>query len=174
MERQVWTPVGKVRTVQAPRRELRLDMLAPYEWAADKTPEWIHLATGAQPPRRYKVVQVEPDQKAAMVVLAPGVPRETVAALRGAEMMLPEAEAPEWRGEGWHPRDWLHWRVVDLEGREIGKVREVWQGPTSAITVESESGDAWTLPVIEEVISSEDRDAETLVITGLEEHGLPQ
>jgi ribosomal 30S subunit maturation factor RimM len=171
---QGWTTIGKVRTVQAPRRELRLDMMAPYRWPEGHAPGWIHLSLGAQPPRRYKVVQVEPDDAAPMVVLAAGVPRETVAALRGADFVVPEAEAPEWRSEGWYAREWLHYSVVDARGNALGTVREVWHGPTSAITVESESGDAWTLPVIEEVILNEDRDKRVLTISSLEEHGLKQ
>ncbi len=171
----VWVTVAKVRTVQTQRRELRIDPVAPFGWP-DPPPEWVRVkGVAGEPPARLKVVETQRAENGAVVlVLPPGIPRETVSALRGQSLVVLEEEAEErYRVEGWHAPGWVGYAVLAEDGAPLGVVREVWTGPANAaFTVELNSGDAWVLPVIEQVVTEVDEDAETLTITGLEPFGV--
>ncbi len=170
-----WVTVAKVRSVQAQRRELRIDPVAPYDWP-EPPPGWVRVkGLGGPAPVRLKVAETLRDELGGVVlVLAAGIPRETVSALRGLSLVTTEEEAETlYRVEGWYAPGWVGYTVLDTSGRKIGKVREVWEAPANAaVTVELDTGDTWVLPVIEQVVTDVDEDAETLVITGLESYGV--
>ena len=165
--------VARVRSVQAPRRELRLDETPPFTWP-DPAPEWVRLRMpGEATVARLKVAHTQRESGGVVLTLPPGVPRETVSALRGALLVVTEQEAATYRVEGWFARAWKGYRVVTVDGEYIGLITEVWEGTANAaLTIESENGDAWVLPAIEQVVSSVDEDTETLTIFGLEPHGI--
>lgn len=171
----VWVTVAKVRSVQTQRRELRIDLVRPFAWP-DPAPQWVRVKSGGEvSPTRLKIAETQRDEQGGVVlVLPPGVPRETVSALRGTSLVVPEAEAEDtYRVDGWYAPKWVGYSVQTAGGEKLGVVREVWTGPANAaFTVELISGDAWVLPVIEQVVTDVDEDAETLTITGLEPHGV--
>ncbi len=165
--------VAKVRSIQALRREARLDETPPYEWP-EPAPQWIHAKMGGTTPRRLKVSETKHDGKTVVLEMAAGVPREVIAALKGVDLVMPKEEAERCRAGKWYAPEWRGYQVFDADGEIIGVVREVWSGPANAVLiVEAENGDRWALPVIDEVVLTVDREARQVVIKGLEPHGIP-
>lgn len=165
--------VAKVRSVQAPRREARLDETPPYVWP-DPAPEWIHAKMGGAAPRRLKVAETNRDGKTVVLELAAGVPREVIAALKGVDLVVPKEEAERCRAGKWYAPEWRGYSVLGGDAEVLGVVREVWTGPANAVMiVETGSGDRWALPVIDEVVLAVDRETHEVTIKGFEPFGIP-
>ena len=168
-----WVAVAKVRTVQPQRRELRLDETPPFVWP-EPDPQWVNARAGGAAPRKLKVAKTSRDGNSVVLELAPGVPREVVASLRGAELVVSAGEIETYRSGAWYPPEWVGYAVRDEKDEMIGGVREVWDTPANAVlTVETKDQGTWLLPVIPEVVLRVNREAATIVITGIEPHGVP-
>jgi ribosomal 30S subunit maturation factor RimM len=90
-----WRPIGRVVSVRPGKREARI---RPERRSAHLLAgaEWLAVALDAGAPLRCKVAALRDVGDAFVAEFAAGVPRDTVAAMRGAEVVVPAAEwAPE-------------------------------------------------------------------------------
>lgn len=147
-----WISVGVVRSVNPVRRELRI---APYRgkrhWFDGL--EWLGIAQpGRTTPLRCKTARMRWHGDLAIVELSPGVARETVASLKGADVLIPETQRPavneDWRGEAL-----LHFRVRTVDGEWIGEIVDVLATAAhDVLEIAPPSGKRILVPAIPEVI----------------------
>ena len=152
---QTWVPIAVVRSVNPARRELRVEPRPGYGHLLD-APGWVHVARG-KTPLRCKVAEAAWHGEVAILRLAPGVPRDLAAGMKGAELVCAAetCAAPE---AGLDDLESLTGMRVRLEdGSLLGTVSEVYAGRgNAAITVEKTGGGRVLLPVIEALIREVD------------------
>ena len=156
--------IGRVRSVNPLRREVRVALDNPAEVLA-ASPAWLYFGQdGTEHPPRCKVESVKDTGEQLVAVLAAGVPRDTVAKLRGKAVFVTEAARP--RHEGLLTPDVvLGMRVVQPCGTVVGVVAGVLEGPVNAvIRVERPEGGALLLPLVEPVVEAADLEARVLTV----------
>ena len=151
-DREQWTVVGRVRSVNAPRRELRIEPLPGYAGAFDAELAWLRLRRGADDaPRRLPVAGLREGGGAKVVALAPGVPRDLVAGFRGAAAVAADVEARA--EEAPAPEALAGLAVVARGGAALGTVAEVYGGKAQAtIAVARAGGGTLLVPVIAQAV----------------------
>jgi 16S rRNA processing protein RimM len=92
--------------------------------------------------------------------------REEAERMRGCHLMIHKAEAGG-LGEGEY---WIHelegMKVVDAEGRELGEVAEVLEGPAQdLLLVRDGRGGEFQVPFVEEFVRKVDRDSSTVTVS---------
>lgn len=159
-----WIEIGRVRSVQATRREARI---APHGGKSHEFADrsWLHVRSGGNA-LRLKVEKMQAIGDEFRVVFAPGVPRDTVGVLRGALVLLPASEA---RGlapdREWRLPDLVGLRVVDVQGETLGEVSEVYEtAADGAFGIAKTGGGHMLLPAIPQVVLEIDFTAETLTV----------
>ncbi len=147
-----WTSVGVVRSVNPARRELRIAPSRGKQRWFDGL-EWLGaVQPGKAAPLRCKAARMRWHGDFAIVELSPGVARETVASLKGAEVLVPETQRPA-ASEDWHGEELLHFRVRAVDGEWIGEVVGVLATAAhDVLEIALASGGRMLVPAIPEVI----------------------
>jgi len=144
-----WLQMGQVVSVQPARRLVRI---RPRPGCAPglRGLVWLRVrADGAHEPERYRVAAMEVGPVLALATLTAGVPRDTVAGLRG-QIVVTERDA--WRPgpDGVFPPDALEGFVaLDAAGASLGVVTAGHgEGPARALELTGPTGEvvlvAWT------------------------------
>lgn len=150
----VWARAGAVRSVSPGRREARVAVNAATA-ARIAASGWLEAESRDGARQRLKVAAVRAAGDAHVVRFAPGVPRESVAALRGAAVVLPVAAAAE--DGAWRLRDLAGMAAVDAQGVRLGYISAVYEGRgDGALKIELDSGGAMVVPAIPAVILAVD------------------
>jgi 16S rRNA processing protein RimM len=151
-----WLPIGAVTSVNPARRVIRVEPFPGHAHEFTRL-ERIRLRLPDAVVKTCRVAAVKPAAQDFLITLVPGVTRDTVAGMRGAELVLDPAEqtAPP---EGEFDLEQLPgMQVVDGAGRDLGRVRDAFATPANAIVeVETPAGQTILLPMIEEVIAAVD------------------
>jgi len=153
---QEWVQIGRVRSVNPGRREVRI---APAQdcGQAFAALTWLHLSLRDGERMRCRVAMMRGGD-APVATLAVGVPRDHVARMKGAAVLLEraavEATVPEQRQE---PAIAPGMRVVGPDGAEIGVIKDIYKtGANEACVIEKAGGGVMLLPLIEQVVAHVD------------------
>jgi 16S rRNA processing protein RimM len=154
-----WIAIGRVRSANPAAREVRVEM-RPGCNRAFPGMAWIRFERPAQAPLRCKVESVRVDGAVAVVRMGPGVPRDAVGVLRGANVVVMPEEMPGRSAEAWVLDDLVGLEVVLPDGALLGTICEVYEGPANdALAVARPDGSRCVLPVIDAVVRLVDFDA---------------
>ncbi|MCP4640491.1 MAG: hypothetical protein GY851_08665 [bacterium] len=161
------TRIGTVASVNPARREARVRVVSGRAHELD-APEWIWIVVEDRPLRcRVKTSRWVGEQL--NVVLASGVPRDTVARLKGAPVVVPDDERkPRVPGQ-YAPDELLGLDVRAEDGHAMGTVTEVMVTPAHlVIEVGDPDGRTFMLPLIDQVVVECDIDRRSLVLGEIE------
>ena len=128
---------------------------------------WLYVEENTGEIGRFKVASVALRAGYAAITLAPGVPRDTVARLKGRRVVVPEAEAKS------KPRGVLDIAAAELTGMSIETadgtlVGEIVAGfetkANGVLEVRRPDGSSLLLPLIPEVIEELDLDRRKVIV----------
>ena len=165
----MWIPLGRVKSVNIPRRELRVSPYAGKGQAIMQS-EWLWIRmpdTRGSEPLRCAVEQTRPHHHEVIIRVGAGVPRDTVARMKTAEATASAAYL-ESRGlyEG---RIWQDMRLEHEGGGYFGIVREVLELPAQTVLrVESADGGRYLLPAVEACVRVVSHEAKRAIVHDLD------
>ncbi|HNT86908.1 MAG TPA: hypothetical protein PKL84_03495 [Candidatus Hydrogenedentes bacterium] len=153
--------IGTVRSVAPGRREVRIRPAPGYERAFDTA--WLRIAPPGAPELRCRVETMRRHGEEVIAVLTAGVPRESIARMRGAAVVAAPGERPE-ASEGDVPvAALIGLHVIGPDGAAFGEVVEVYEtSANAAFAVRRTDGTRLLLPAIQEVVTEIDLEKETL------------
>jgi len=155
-----------VRSVECQRRRIRVRPLGGYARLLDSS-GWVWIlapsASHGQPRElRCKIEEIRVDADERVLTLTPGVPRDTIALMKGAAVFV---VAEELADSEMGLADLEGLRVVDGEGAPVGVVAAVYPSLSGgAFEVKREDGSTFVVPAIEQVIEEVDIDCGIVVI----------
>lgn len=154
--------IGKVVSVNVPRRELRI---AP----ETSHPERFHKLCDLRLRKsnlvrfHFPLEKVEVT-KSAIIARVKARTDDEIAAVRGAAVVVPRSERFELPENEYYIDDLVGLTVKDTEGNLVGKLIEVWKTPANDVyRVLDEEGRETLLPAVEEFVLSVDIEAGLLV-----------
>lgn len=161
-----WSVLGRVRSLNVAKREMRIAPsrgaeahLLGADWA------WFRSPGSEEEPLRCKVEGQRPHGKVVIVALSAGVPRETVAALRGAEMVMWVENSPETNEHSWYVEDLVGMKVRGPDDEPIGTVVAGFETAAhDVMEVSTEDGRRALLPVIDDLIEDVDPEEGTISV----------
>ncbi len=161
-----WTSIGTVASVNPARRELRVEPgrgRAPDLEAATRVE--VVLRDGEKIVCRVTGTKVA--GKVVVLSLAPGVLRDSVARMKGAQVLADVAAEPESDGL-LSMADLPGLEILSEEGDLLGVVRDAFLTPAhGVIEVEQADGKSFMLPVVDEVVVTADLDRGIVVVRDL-------
>jgi len=144
--------IGIVRSVSPARREIRVTPRAGAENLFDRL-GLVEVVLADKVVLRCRVREVRDGTGGKILTLTPGVPRETVARMKGATLQA--AAEPEAEKGAYTLEELNGLTVLDKTGSVIGAVTGLYSaGGNDAIEVTRPGGGTTLLPVIEQVIAS--------------------
>ena len=159
-----FTDAGYVKSVNPARRELRVEaaegVITKLEGRA-----WLHVRDAAGEVMRYKIVKLSPQRGFVIVTVVAGVPRDTVARLKGSRIVLPADEMKD-RGR-WEvdAAELAGMTVVGVNGPLIGEIVSGFDTKANGVLeVLRPDGGSLLLPLVPEVIEEIDWDAKKVVV----------
>lgn len=163
---------GVVRSVNPARRELRIGPHAAHAHEFECR-DWLHVVPKDGTELRCRVKAMRRHGGEVIAVLTPGVPRDTVALLKGAEVVFSADECTAAPDAAWDVNEWLGWQVIGTDGAPIGIVAEAYATKANAaFAVQRVNGGGVTLPAIPEVVMEIDRERGVLRVTDIENYGV--
>lgn len=169
-----WLAIGRVRSVNPQRRELRMDALpAQHRQFTDR--QWLWFAARGQSPLRCRLAALEEQSEAWLATLTPGASRDTVAALRSAEVLIPLSEQhPRLPGE-WYASELPGMAMADAELGVVGTVIEAWDTPAHPVArVRHAEGSVRVMPLPEALVETVDVDARIVRVCEFALHALEE
>ncbi len=158
-----WVDIGSVRTVNPVKREVRVRPLDGFEGCLDAI-EWLHVRQPGGKIERCKVVAVQGAADVA-IILAPGVPRDTVRLLLNGHVVLEAVEAEDYLSSNETFLRWPGMTVYTTDGTLLGTIGQIYTSPhNGAFTVECEDGKRLVLPAIDQVVQDLDVEKRTLTL----------
>lgn len=147
---------GSVRSVNPARRELRIDstnrVLADLEGSG-----WLHIEETAGKILRCKIVKSTLHNGWAIVTVAPGVARDTVARLKGCRVVVPAAERIEGAAFDITAQECVGMSLVSENDSLIGEVVAGFETKAHGVLeVLRPDGGSLLLPFVPEVIEEID------------------
>lgn len=156
--------VGSVRSVNPARRELRVE--GSKSRIADLAGrEWLHVEEAAGEILRCKVTGVSVQKGFAIVTLAAGVSRDTVAGLKGRRVVLPAGESRPRGAFGFDAAELVGMSIVSVDGSVIGEVVAGFDTKANGVVeVLRPEGGSLLLPVVPEAIVEVDLDGGKVIV----------
>lgn len=155
--------VGRVRSVQMARRELRVAVTEDCMRHFDGV-RWLWIAAPGLKPSglgrstvRCRVESVRlADESSLIVMLSPGVPRDWVALMKGGEARLPKSQLRPPSAEDYSAND-LQGMAVAEGGETIGVIIRAYDNGAYAVAeIELRNGARGALPLAGPVVESVD------------------
>jgi len=144
--------IGVVRSVSPARRELRVTPLAGAGKLFDRL-GLVEVVLADKVVLRCRIQGIRDETGGKILTLTPGVPRETVARMKGATLRAAVEPEAEERAYTLEELDGL--TVLDKTGSVIGAVTSLYSaGGNDAIEVTRPGGTSILLAVVEQVIAS--------------------
>lgn len=163
---------GTVRSVNPARRELRVDPDPAHAHEFDGC-DWLRVVPADGQELRCRVSTIRCHGDEVIVMLTPGVPRDTVALMKGAAVVLTPEECAVSPDTVWRVTDWVGWQVVGMDGASIGAVAEVFATPANAaFAVRRSDGGGVTLPAVPEVVVEIDGERGLIRVRDIERYGV--
>lgn len=159
-----YTLVGRVRSANPARREVRIDALKgranDFEGLT-----WLHVRLRDGEVLRSRTASVRVRENGIIVMLAPGVTRDNVGAMKRCDVLFPASET---RPLAWHEMDAKAFDGLEVFDRNGSRVGEVAAGlETKAhvvLEVVRQDGSSVLLPLIPEVVDTVDWDKKRLIV----------
>ena len=147
---------GSVQSVNPARRELRID--APERVLADlEDRNWLHIEEAPGKILRCKVMKVSLHNGLAIVSVAPGVARDTVARLKGCRVVVPAVAETEHGACTVTAEECVGMLVVSENGSLVGEVVAGFETRANGVLeVLRPEGGSLLLPLVPEVIEEID------------------
>lgn len=159
--------ISSIESVQPARREVRLTPPARLREAISGA-GWLTVTAADGKPIRCKISGVRWHGDAALIALAPGVPRDTVAGMRGLDVAIEAADMRARYDDAFDAADLIDMLVVDETGREIGKIVGVIDTPAHGVLeIEGAGGEVAMVPAIPETVARVDWDAGKVTVRDL-------
>jgi 16S rRNA processing protein RimM len=166
-----WIEIGRVRSVNPARRELRVRAARRHAHELD-APQAVRVQIHGAEPVRCVVESVRPAGGEFVMRLAPGVLRDTVAEMKSAALVLaPDELSPRPEGAV-HASDLIGVQVYE-EGQTapLGRVTAAYEtNANEVLEIERDSGGTVLLPFIDALVASVDLDREVLVVRDIGPH----
>lgn len=164
-----WQVIGLVRSVRAPQREVRVDA-DPRAGEAIESMEWANFrlpnAAVDTAPLRCRVDGLRYTQRGWVFTLSAGLPRDRLAALRGAELLADAGTLPPDDARVVDDvRDLIGFAVYDEAGNRLGRISQLYQSPgQDTMVIERPGQPGLMVPVIPQVVLAVDLDAESVEV----------
>jgi 16S rRNA processing protein RimM len=143
--------IGRVVSVNVPRCELRIASETSHP-ERFRLLSQLRLKTKQEQNLVLPVKSVRVTKKQAIITIN-GKDADTIAATRGADVVVPRSERFQLPPNEYYIDDIVGLVVKDTGGRDIGRIKEVWHTPANDIyQVLDEDGKETLLPAIEEII----------------------
>ena len=155
---------GFVQSVRPGRRALRIQGPPSITEALERE-GWIRLSAAAGPEHRFKILSAHPTADGCVVELVPGVPRDTVARLRGSRVIaaLVEPEGPALNDV--NLAEVMGMAVYDEDGAEIGEVAALYEGKAHDMAeIRRPEGATVIVPLIPPAVTAVDTEARRLIL----------
>ncbi len=155
---------GTVRSVNPARRELRIE--GPQARVADLAGrEWLHVEETTGEILRCKIAGVSVQRGFAIVTLAAGVSRDTVAGLKGHCIVSPVGELKEGGAFEFDAAELVGMSIVSVDGSIIGEVVAGFDTKANGVVeVLRPEGGSLLLPVVPEAIREVDWDGGKVIV----------
>lgn len=149
---EAWLRVGQVTGVDAANRRLRVDVTPGREYVFDDCDRiWLH--TGHEKPVQARVLKVRDAGVKKLITLTPGVSRDTAAAMKNAEVLMPAGTQPADIGSECPVRAMLGLRIETEDGTLVGVVFETIENAAGgAVRIERPDGATAALPLAPDLI----------------------
>lgn len=153
---EAWIPIATVCSVHPAQRQVRVRPEAGCRRQFSRM-TWARLVLRDGAPLRCKVEGVRLEEEIVIIALGPGVPRDTVARMKGAAVAVaPEEWVPASKND-YEVVELLQFEVLDRDGNRLGRIVETCEtGARGVIEVEEPGGGSFLLPVIDEVVEDID------------------
>lgn len=160
-----WVEIAKVRSVNPGRREIRLSPVAGLDHALAGT-DWLWIERAGGPPLKCRVDHMRDCGGGQWLAgLAAGVPRDRIGAMRGAAVLMREADLPEAVMAPLATEDLPGLEVRCEDGALLGTVTDVYSSRARDVAVITRpEGGSVLLPMIPEVVLSADLEAGVLEV----------
>lgn len=158
-----WIVIGAVNSVNPAKRTLRVDAEARHAHQFEDVTRLRLRTPGGI--KTVRVTAVRDTEQGILITLAAGVTRDTVAAMRHADVVIEPAEVKP-RPEGVYVvEDFPGMAVVNAEGESFGTVTDAFATPAGfVIEVEAPGGERMLVPVVDEVVHRIDLDAKQMIV----------
>ncbi len=128
----------------------------------------VHIGPAGGDLAWYAVERVRQAGSAWVLKLRGVETQEQAGRLVGCEMLIPRSAAPPLPEGAYYHADLVGLRVVSEEGRELGRIVEIWEtGANDVYVVHGKQGE-WLLPATREVVRRVDLAGEIMVVRPLE------
>ena len=118
---------------------------------------WLRLVLCDGVELRCRVASVRTGETGVRVALGPGVPRDKVARMKGAAVVVEPSERAALPEADYDTCELLQFEVLDDKGKCLGRIVEAYEtGAHGVIEVEKPGGAIILLPAIEQVITDID------------------
>ena len=143
--------IGSVSSVNPARREVRIEVAKSYTPLL-KDMAWLHVMLPGDEKLKSKVVSIRPNASGAIIKLAAGVPRDTIARMLKAKVILPESEAKR-STDTYDPAELEGFHVINRSGVRIGQVTAVFETEAHGVLeVDVPGADSVLIPAVPELI----------------------
>lgn len=159
--------LGKVVRARGVRGEVKILSYLDSSWDL-RAVEGIYLRRGEGSPRYLRLEQVKGKGPVLFLKFHGIDSREAVESLLGAEVCIPREEAPSLPPDTYYHYDIIGLEVVDRDGRNWGRVVDVFPTPANDVYVVEKGGREWLLPATREVIKEVDLEGNCLRVHLLE------
>lgn len=155
-------PIGHVRAVTPGKRVLRVSPASGRERDL-RAACWLRVDLRAAAPDgretiRCRVERASEDQGQFLITLMAGVPRDTVALMKGAVIWVERSELLRPKS-GYEPSDLMGLSVVEQSGGVLGTVVDLYLGAQVVVEIQRADGGLIRVPLIEQVVAAVDLDS---------------
>lgn len=163
---QEWVQIGRVRSVNPGRREVRIAP-APGHSQAFESMTWLQVVLRDGETMRCRVAAMRGGE-APVATLALGVPRDHVARMKGAAVLLEEERAVATVKLRKHADVAAGMRVIGPDDAIIGVITDLYRsGVNDACIIEKTGGGVMLLPLIEQVVALVDPEAAVMRVNDI-------
>ncbi len=164
--------IGTVKAVNPARRELRVTV-KPGHANEFEDMKWIRVVIPGEAEVRPKVKAVRRDGDVLLVELAAGTPRDLVARMQTATVVIGREEQRARVGQGPSVAEFIGMRVRTADGEILGLISGAMETPANGvIEIEMRDGRSLLAPVIDQVIVAVDWEARMVTVDNLDAHAV--
>ncbi len=169
-----WVHVGSVQAVNPARREVRLRMAQGHA-AQLNASKWLRLIQCDEAVFRGKVESIKADGQSIRVFLAPGVPRDTIAGLKGASVVVAASECARQWGGMTDVAALLEFTVHERDNTRLGRIVDAYMTPAHGVVdIAQADGTLMSLPIVEEAIANIDIENRMVMVNDIERFAVKQ
>jgi len=167
-----YVEIGRVKSVNPARREVRITPRAGYAAAFDKL-NWLTTQGSGSGPARARLDRIETRGPDVVATLGAVVSRDSVAGMHRARVLLAESDAPDPDVFAMDPGDLKGCAVVDESGRTLGVVAGGFAARDNRVIEIERAGSASRIaPLIPGLVVALDWSGRRLVVRDLDRHAV--